>query len=634
VTTLAYNLDHQVTQVTRPDGSTISYQYAPTSGRLLSTTMPRGVTTPTYDAAGRVTNVAGPGGEELAFTYDGSLPKTVTWTGTVSGSLAYSYNSFLETSQVLVTGGSASKTIAFSRNKDAQLTQAGAMSYSYDPVTGFGTGSALGNLTDEPSFNSFGELASYTARAGSATLFEATYTRDKLGRVTTKTETVGSDTSTWAYEYDLAGRLIEVEKDGQVLESYTYDANSNRTAWTDPWGTGTATYDDQDRLTDYAGTTFTYNANGERLTKITGSGTIGTVYDVTGQVLQVTLPSGITIDYVLDAANRRLAKKVNGSLAKSYLWAGGSLVAELDAAGNLETTYVYGRKPHVPEYLLRGSETYRLVTDPLGSVRLVVRVSDGQVVQRLDYSAFGRVLFDSNPGFQPFGYAGGLWEPQTGLVRFGARDYDPEVGRWTAKDPIGFSGGDTNLYGYVVGDPVNLVDPEGTFAWVVAGGLVGAVVNVTVLVVANGGFEGLTGRQVLAATASGFVSGVVGAMAGPLGGTIARGLGLGFSGLGSAVGAGAISAVGGVAGQAVANAIDPCNESSLLNAGFWAGIGGGLGKGLFPTQNLNIWAEAKRFGPRTVKGLFGTHNAWMNLGSFGASAGVGGAANFPALNPF
>jgi RHS repeat-associated protein len=177
------------------------------------------------------------------------------------------------------------------------------------------------------------------------------------------------------------------------------------------------------------------------------------------------LPTGVTIDYVLDAANWRLAKKVNGRLAKSYLWAGGSLVAELDAAGNLETTYVYGRKPHVPEYLLRGSETYRLVTDPLGSVRLVVRVSDGQVQQRLDYSAFGRVLFDSNPGFQPFGYAGGLYEPQTGLIRFGARDYDPEVGRWTAKDPIGFSGGDTNLYGYVVGDPVNLVDPSGTTSW-------------------------------------------------------------------------------------------------------------------------------------------------------------------------
>ncbi len=49
----------------------------------------------------------------------------------------------------------------------------------------------------------------------------------------------------------------------------------------------------------------------------------------------------------------------------------------------------------------------------------------------------------------------------TGLVRFGYRDYDPEVGRWTAKDPISFAGGDANLYAYVGGDPVNWVDPWG-----------------------------------------------------------------------------------------------------------------------------------------------------------------------------
>lgn len=44
-----------------------------------------------------------------------------------------------------------------------------------------------------------------------------------------------------------------------------------------------------------------------------------------------------------------------------------------------------------------------------------------------------------------------------------ARDYDPETGRWLSKDPIGFAGGDTNLFGYVANDPVNWVDPEGTF---------------------------------------------------------------------------------------------------------------------------------------------------------------------------
>jgi RHS repeat-associated protein len=61
----------------------------------------------------------------------------------------------------------------------------------------------------------------------------------------------------------------------------------------------------------------------------------------------------------------------------------------------------------------------------------------------------------------PLGFAGGLHDRDTGLVRFGARDYDPAIGRWTAKDPIDFAGGDMNLYGYVQNNPINLIDPTG-----------------------------------------------------------------------------------------------------------------------------------------------------------------------------
>ncbi|MGI5310673.1 RHS repeat-associated core domain-containing protein [Rheinheimera sp. WS51] len=97
----------------------------------------------------------------------------------------------------------------------------------------------------------------------------------------------------------------------------------------------------------------------------------------------------------------------------------------------------------------------------MGSPR-VISSATGTVIKTLSYDSYGNVISDSNPDFTiPFGFAGGLQDSDTGLVRFGYRDYDPETGRWTARDPIGFAGGDTNLYGYVLGDPVNYFDPMG-----------------------------------------------------------------------------------------------------------------------------------------------------------------------------
>jgi RHS repeat-associated protein len=101
------------------------------------------------------------------------------------------------------------------------------------------------------------------------------------------------------------------------------------------------------------------------------------------------------------------------------------------------------------------------VYDQVGSLRLVID-SSGEVQRRIDYDTFGYVTGDTNQALDvPFGFAGGLYDPETRSCRFGYRDYDTETGRWTAKDPIFFAGGDTNLYGYCVGDPVNWVDDVG-----------------------------------------------------------------------------------------------------------------------------------------------------------------------------
>lgn len=85
-------------------------------------------------------------------------------------------------------------------------------------------------------------------------------------------------------------------------------------------------------------------------------------------------------------------------------------------------------------------------------------------MQRREYDAWGVLTADTGGVFQSLGYAGGLTDTATRLVRFGARDYDPEVGRWTTKDPIGFAGGDANLYAYAGNVPSSMVDPTGAAA--------------------------------------------------------------------------------------------------------------------------------------------------------------------------
>jgi RHS repeat-associated protein len=83
------------------------------------------------------------------------------------------------------------------------------------------------------------------------------------------------------------------------------------------------------------------------------------------------------------------------------------------------------------------------------------------VAQRIDYDEFGNEFTNTNPSFTPFGFGRGLTDSQTGLVRFGMRDYDAARGRWTTKDPSGFRGGSNNLYEYAKNEPSDITDPTG-----------------------------------------------------------------------------------------------------------------------------------------------------------------------------
>ena len=460
-TDLTYTDDHELNTVTRPDGQSITFAYGLTSARLDTITTPLGDYDFTYDSAGRVSQIDDPDGGSLAYAYDGFLLTSETSTGDVGGLLAWAYN---DDFRVVTQTVNSTSAVSYTYDDDGLVLSAGASTLTRDAANGRITDIDVVDATTELGYDAFGALDTLTTIVDATTVFDATYgPRDALDRIVEFDETVDGVSRTLEYTYDDAGRLETVTEDSTLVATYGWDENGNRTSVTTGSGTVSATYDAQDRLSSYGDLDYAYNENGdlETITDTNTSDVTSFDYDVFGNLRSVELPDTTLIEYVIDARGRRVGKLVDAVFDRAWLYSGKrQIVAELDDQGAIVSRFVYGSSGVAPDYMVIGGTTYRLVTDQLGSVRLVVDADDGTIVQQLDYDAFGVVLVDTNPGFQPFGFAGGLYDPDTGLVRFGVRDYDPHVGRWTTKDPSLFAGGE-NLYGYCEGDPVNLVDREG-----------------------------------------------------------------------------------------------------------------------------------------------------------------------------
>jgi RHS repeat-associated protein len=457
-TKFTYNVDQDLTAITRPDGQKVTFAYD-TAGRVKTLTSPSASIHYLYDTVtGNLSSATIPGGEKITYGYNGPLLTSWALSGAVKGSVGRTYDDNFEISSQTVNGAN---TVNFGYDADGLLLQSGTLQLAYSSTNALLTGSSLGLATDSRSYDSYGDLANYSASYGSTVLYSVAITRDAAARVTTVAENVSGSSNTWDYAYDLSGRLVTVTLNGATAASYTYDTNSNRSSVSTSQGTTSATYDAQDRLLSYGVLTYTYTTNGEVAGAAAGSQSTTYQYDALGYLIGATLPNGTVISYVLDSEHNRVGKSVNGVQRAGFLYDAGDVVAQLDGSNKLVAQFIYGVASNAPDYMIKAGVTYRIFSDPLGSPRLIVNTSNGQVVQRLDYDAFGNVTNDTNPGFQPFGFAGGLYDPDTGLLHLHARDYDPRTGRFISKDPILFAGSSANLYGYVLNDPVNLTDPSG-----------------------------------------------------------------------------------------------------------------------------------------------------------------------------
>jgi len=285
------------------------------------------------------------------------------------------------------------------------------------------------------------------------------------GRIVTKEEGwtfAGLTPKTWTYTYDAAGRLWEAS-DGVTTKVYEYDSNGNRLG---------AAVDAQDRVTSQTDggitTTYTYDDHGNVVTRNrTGAPAQALTWDSEGSLKSVVQAN--TVSYLVDARGRRVGRKVNGTLDREWLYDGQLRIVGEVIPGATPRYRLFGYLPerHLPvmmtETVSGVTKTYRIYGDHLGSLRAVVESATGNVVQVMQHGPWGEVDVDTVMGpfvRVPFGFAGGNYDEHTGLVRFGAREYDSGTGRWLSKDEARFGGG-WNFYQYAAGDPVNFVDRTG-----------------------------------------------------------------------------------------------------------------------------------------------------------------------------
>jgi RHS repeat-associated protein len=432
-----WNSNNLLTQEVHSSGATSSYTYD-SHRNLQSVSDATGTTNFSYDSADRITQVTYPSGRFVKYAYN-SGGQRASLSDQTGYTVNYSYDSVGRLSQL--TSASAALIVSYTYDSDGRLSQKnlgnGAYTtYAYD---------AAGNVL---------HLINYSSSSTINSRFDYTY--DATGRKITMTTLSGQ----WQYSYDADGQLTSVVPPAGSSVQYSYDAAGNRITTITGGATTNYSVNNLNQYTTVGGFLYSYDVDGNLISKQTSVGTWTYTYDDEGHLLTASGPGG-NWTYQYDSLGNRISS-VNGSTTTQYLvdpTGIGSVEGEFDGSGNLVSHFANGLGLESTAPASGNADFYQF--DDSGNTATVTGAG-GSVLDAYTFLPYGEKLATSGTASNPFTYVGqfGVADEADGLYYMRARYYDPSVGRFVSEDPNGLAGG-INLYRYARNSPANRWDPLG-----------------------------------------------------------------------------------------------------------------------------------------------------------------------------
>jgi RHS repeat-associated protein/uncharacterized repeat protein (TIGR01451 family) len=451
---------HLQTRVDR-NGVTTTYRYD-RDGRPVEVSMPGRTLIYTYDGLGRATTATA-GDVTTTLAYDGrSQLAGVTTSGTGLPTMAFTYEHNPAGAMTRTTGPGGSQT--FSYDNDGTLASVkdlagGTFGFTFDLAGRLTTITRPNNVTDTLTYDPEGRVATETQTLAGQRVTGTTYGYDSLDRLSTLTDDAGSH----SYTYDGNSNLSLADHPGGYAvpdEPFTYDALGNRLSdRNNP--AGSMSYDADQRLTRDATFDYTYDGEGNLLTRTRrATGAVTSYSWSTDHLLRSVIgPAGVT-SYRYDALGRRIQATAPDGTVTTWAYDGQDIRAIYQGSGSAATLVrTFSTSPSGVVLSARdqstGAVTYP-VTDQTGSVTASTS-NTGALLGTTQYGAFGDPHAVGGGTGNDYTFTGHAYDPGTDLVYARARYYDPSHGRFLSQDPIGTA----NPYTYAANQPGNLVDPTG-----------------------------------------------------------------------------------------------------------------------------------------------------------------------------